>query len=161
MNTLENHPKILIHAYGNAGRGDDALGFAFLEMCRPWLSSEFAEHVTASHDFQLNVEHAYTMSEYDIVLFVDATKNDVHAFSFCQVHPLPPASFTTHMLTPANVLHLCTDLYGRTPETFLLQIRGYDWRMMEGLSEKAEKNLWSAFHFFQAKMEEWVRHTVA
>lgn len=156
MNALENKPKILIHAYGNAGRGDDALGFAFLEMCRPWLAQEYAQHVTAGHGFQLNMEDSFTMSEYDIVLFVDATKNNVADFTFSPVKPLRSNPFTTHTMTPASLLYHCNDLYGRKPETFLLQIKGYEWEMKEGLSERAEKNLWTAFQFFRNQLQDWV-----
>ncbi len=156
MNVLENKPKILIHAYGNVGRGDDALGFAFLEMCRPWLAQEYAQHVTAGHGFQLNVEDAFTMSEYDIVLFVDATKNHITDFTFSTVHPVRNNPFTTHTVSPAGLLYLCNELYGRKPDTYLLQIKGYEWEMTEGLSEKAERNLWTAFQFFRSQLQDWV-----
>jgi hypothetical protein len=53
-------------------------------------------------------------------------------------------------------LYLCDELYGKQPKTYLLQVRGYEWEMLEGLSERAEKNLWKAFHFFRAQLDEWI-----
>ena len=156
MNSLENKPKILIHAYGNPGRGDDGVGNAFIEMCQPWLSSEYAHHVTIESSYQLNVEDAYTMSEFDIVVFVDATKDEKWDYSFTKILPESQSPFTTHSMLPSGVLYLCNELYGKQPDTFLLQIKGYEWEMLEGLSEHAERNLWKAFHFFRTKLEEWI-----
>ncbi|MEI7907545.1 MAG: hydrogenase maturation protease [Bacteroidota bacterium] len=156
MNTLENKPKVLIHAYGNPGRGDDGLGDTFIQMCQPWLSHESAHHITTESSFQLNVEDAYTMSEFDIVVFVDATKEKIENFSFAPVKPVSQSPFTTHAMSPSGVLYLCNELYGKLPETYLLQVKGYEWEMLEGLSEKAEKNLWKAFHFFRVQLEEWI-----
>jgi hypothetical protein len=42
------------------------------------------------------------------------------------------------------VLALCRELYGRTPQAWILAIRGYDWDVGEGLSEGAERNLAAA-----------------
>jgi hydrogenase maturation protease len=156
MNSIGQKPKILIHAYGNPGRGDDGLGNAFLEMCHPWLSSEYEHHITSECSFQLNVEDAYTMSEFDIVVFVDATKEEIENFSFAKIQPELQSSFTTHAMSPSGVLYLCNELYGKLPETYLLQVRGYEWKMLEGLSEQAEQNLWSAFHFFRLQLHEWI-----
>ena len=156
MNSMENKPKILIHAFGNAGRGDDGLGNTFIQMCQPWLSHESAQHVTIENSYQLNVEDAYTMSEYDIVVFIDATKDEVEDFSFTKVRPESQSPFTTHAMHPCGVLYLCDELYGKQPKTYLLQIKGYEWEMLEGLSEHAEKNLWRAFHFFRMQLQEWI-----
>lgn len=156
MNALENHPKILIHAYGNPGRGDDGIGDAFVQMCQPWLSHESAHHLTIESSYQLNVEDAYTMSEFDIVVFIDATKEPIENFAFTEVQPKPQSPFTTHAMYPSGVLYLCNELYGKQPQTYLLQVRGYEWEMLEGLSDQAEKNIWKAFHFFKMKLEQWI-----
>ncbi len=158
MNSPTQKPQILIHAYGNPGRRDDGLGNAFIEMCQPWLSSEYEHHSTSESSFQLNVEDAYTMSEFDIVVFVDATKNEMENFIFTKVQPESQSPFTSHTMSPAGVLFLCNDLYGKLPETYLLQIRGYEWEMLEGLSEQAEKNLRSAFYFFRTQLQEWIEN---
>lgn len=156
MNTAEQKPKILIHAYGNPGRGDDGIGITFIQMCQPWLSHESANHITIENSFQLNVEDAYTMSEFDIVVFIDATKGPVENYSFGRVNPKSQTPFTTHAMTPSGVLFLCHELYGKQPDTYLLQIRGYEWEMLEGVSERAEKNLWHAFKFFRVQLQEWI-----
>lgn len=156
MNSMEQKPKVLIHAYGNPGRGDDGLGNTFIQMCQPWLSSEYVHHLKIENSYQLNVEDAYTMSEFDIVVFVDATNAGVEDFSFTKIEPKSQSPFTTHAMFPSGVLFLCGELYGKQPETYLLQVRGYEWEMLEGLSEQAERNLWKAFHFFRAKLHDWI-----
>lgn len=156
MNPGELKPKILIHAYGNPGRGDDGIGDAFISMCQPWLSAENVHHITTESSYQLNVEDAYTMSEFDIVVFVDATKEEIDTFSFSRIEMNPVSPFTTHTMHPGGVLYLCNELYGKQPETYLLQVKGYEWELLEGLSEQAERNLWKAFHFFRTKLEEWI-----
>jgi hydrogenase maturation protease len=156
MTIGEIKPKILIHAYGNPGRGDDGIGNAFVQMCQPWLSHESAHHLTIESSYQLSVEDAYTMSEFDIVVFVDASMEAADPFSFTAVQPKQQSPFTTHAMHPSGALFLCKELYGKEPETYLLQIKGYEWEMLEGLSEQAEKNLWRAFHFFRTKLEEWI-----
>ncbi|MCK9408369.1 MAG: hydrogenase maturation protease [Bacteriovoracaceae bacterium] len=156
MNVGEIKPKILIHAYGNPGRGDDGIGSAFVQMCQPWLSHESVHHLTIESSYQLSVEDAYTMSEFDIVVFVDATMENIENFTFTAVQQKQQSPFTTHAMSPSGALYLCKELYGKQPETYLLQIGGYEWEMLEGLSEQAEKNLWKAFHFFRAKLEEWI-----
>jgi hydrogenase maturation protease len=156
MNSGEIKPKILIHAYGNPGRGDDGIGAAFIQMCQPWLSHASAQHLKIETSYQLTVEDSYTMSEFDIVVFIDAAIEEMENFTFTAVQPRPQSPFTTHAMHPSGVLYLCRELYGRTPKTYFLQIKGYEWEMLEGLSEQAEKNLWRAFHFFRTKLEEWI-----
>lgn len=156
MSTGEIKPRILIQAIGNPGRSDDGIGAAFVQMCQPWLSYASAHHLTIRNVYQLNVEDAYTMSEFDIVVFIDASKSPIDAFSFTAVQPQRTTPYTTHAMGPGSVLFLCEELYGKLPKTFLLEIKGYEWEMLEGLSEAAERNLWKAFHFFRTKLQEWI-----
>jgi hydrogenase maturation protease len=156
MTLGEIKPRILIQAIGNPGRSDDGIGAAFVQMCQPWLSYASAHHLTIRNVYQLNVEDSYTMSEFDIVVFIDASKAPIDTFSFTAVEPRHTTPFTTHAMDPRSVLYLCNELYGRLPQTFLLEIKGYEWEMLEGLSEGAERNLWKAFHFFRTKLQEWI-----
>ena len=52
-----------------------------------------------------------------------------------------------HSVSPSFVLNLCNKLYHYTPETFLLHIKGYEFQLQEGLSEKGRQNLDAAFEF--------------
>lgn len=156
MNTGENKPRVLIHAYGNPGRGDDGIGATFVQMCQPWLTHETSHHLTIKTTFQLSVEDSYTMSEYDIVVYIDASLDEEGPYTFTAVEPAPRSPFATHTMTPGGTLFLCRELYGRQPETYLLRIKGYEWGMTEGLSEQAEKNMWHTFPFFRSKLQEWI-----
>ena len=60
---------LLIFAYGNPSRGDDALGPLLLER----LQALNLPHVETLTDFQLQVEHAYDLQGRERVLFIDAS----------------------------------------------------------------------------------------
>ena len=60
----------------------------------------------------------------------------------------------SHTLGPEAVLAVAAELYGRTPEAWLLAIRGHRWTLGEGLSAKAEKNLGLALGFLEGFLKE-------
>jgi len=104
-------------------------------------------------NWQLNIEDSLKISDKEIVIFVDASNEDIEDIHFSPVEPSEGKSdFTTHSASPSFVLALCIQLYGKHPETYLLQIRGYSWEFQEGLSEKAEKNLQKALDFLKKKV---------
>ncbi len=150
--------KILLHAYGNPGRGDDGLGNEFIKEIDRWIAEHKLQSIATDSNYQLNIEDAATMADYDSVVFVDASKEEIADYSFTKIQPESQSSFTTHAMSPSGVLYLCNDLYGKQPETYLLHIRGYKWEMMDGLSEQAEKNLRSAFYFFRTQLQEWIEN---
>ncbi len=62
-------PRVLVYGYGNPGRLDDGLGPALVrELSRRGLRAE-ADLETA---YQLQVEDAARVAEYDLVIFADA-----------------------------------------------------------------------------------------
>lgn len=144
-----NVKKILLHAYGNPGRGDDGLGNAFIGRMKEWIK-EFNLHSVATDDsYQLNIEDASFIAGYDIVIFVDASKAKMESFTFSRVHAETHPTFTTHSVSPSSLVALCLELYDRSPLVYLLQIKGYQWDFGEGLSKNAEKNLQEALIFAQ------------
>jgi hypothetical protein len=58
-------------------------------------------------------------------------------------------TFTTHAASPGYIVKLCSNLFGKCPEVFLLHVKGYEWEFSERLSEKAEINLQKAFGFMK------------
>lgn len=141
--------KILLHAYGNPGRGDDGLGDAFIRGIEPWIKKNGLHSVATDSNYQLNVEDAAEMIRYDIVIFVDASKAGIDSYSFTPVQPEPHSSFSSHSMTPASLLSLCMELYTHHPLVYLLQVKGYQWEFSEGLSADARKNLQNAVQFAQ------------
>jgi hydrogenase maturation protease len=89
----------------------------------------------------LNIEDAYTLRDCDAVVFADATASGDDEPALVEIGPSADIAFTTHEMSPASVLALCHELFGRIPRAFLLAIRGYDWEMGEGLSDRARANL--------------------
>jgi hydrogenase maturation protease len=145
---------ILIYAYGNPGRQDDGLGNRLVDALTPWIAEKGYDHVELDSNFQLNIEDADNIREKDVVVFVDASIEDIDGFHLGTVEPSEGRSeFTMHAASPAYILALCIKLYNKHPETYLLQIRGYEWEFMEGLSEKAARNLDSALSFLKEKIK--------
>lgn len=131
---------------GNDGRSDDGLGWKFIE-----LNEKVFPHIDWQQRFQLQVEDAALVSQYDEVIFVDSTRtslNEGFAWSECEVRM--SRSFSTHNLDPSTVLYLARELYNRTPRAFTLAIEGQQWEIGIGLSNQAQENLQKAMVHFQA-----------
>ena len=150
---MKKRKSILIYAYGNPGRQDDGLGNALVTALEPWLAERDINHVELDSNFQLNIEDAENIRDRDVVVFADASIEDVEPFHFGTVDPSEGRSeYTLHAASPAYILALCIKLYHRQPPTFLLQIRGYEWNFGEGLSPKARKNLEKALKFLKNRI---------
>ncbi|MEA1896254.1 MAG: hydrogenase maturation protease [Bacteroidota bacterium] len=134
--------KILIYGYGNPGRFDDGLGVRLAEEMEAWISKNKIDGVDCDTNYQLNIEDAEIISNYDLVLFADASEEDIRDVSITRVSPSDSKiEFTMHAVSPAFVLDLCNQIYGKTPSTWLIHIKGQDWQFNEGLSKMAKKNL--------------------
>lgn len=141
----ERTDRALLLGVGNAGRGDDGLGWAFLDRVGqdPSFSGEL------EYRYQLQVEDAALATHAGRIVFVDAFARDLpNGFRWRPCLPSPGFEFTTHALSPQAVLHLCRNLYGRTPRADLLEIQGYCWDLGTGLSPEAERALEQALSFF-------------
>ncbi|MBR9998108.1 MAG: hydrogenase maturation protease [Cyclobacteriaceae bacterium] len=136
---------ILVYGYGNPGRRDDGLGPEFIYLVDAWIKENNIDYVFTDSNYQLNIEDACTIRDYDIVIFVDATIEEIHDFQLVRVMPSEKVNFTMHAMQPSFVLDLCRKLYDKSPEVFLLKIKGYDYELKEGFTEKAAANLFKAF----------------
>lgn len=153
--------KILLHAYGNPSRGDDGLGNKVIEAMEQWIRENDIHGIAADSSYQLNIEDASVMAEYDIVIFIDASKGDIEAYSFDPVVSQPSQSFSTHSVSPSALLALCGELFNRTPLVYLLQIKGYEWEFGEGLSDKAVNNHQKAINFLQSTVVDFQKQESA
>lgn len=142
-----NSKKILVHAYGNSGRGDDGLGEEFIKRLERCMETKDLRSTDIEQSFQLNIEHAAVMADYDIVIFVDASKADIADFSFQKINTEQQNSFTSHSISPSKLLSICAELYNRSPLVYLLQVKGYQWEFDAGLSQQAIENLEKALKF--------------
>jgi hydrogenase maturation protease len=127
--------RALILACGNSLRGDDA---AALHVARE-LRSGLCEPETAIHSStQWTPELAETISEVDVVIFVDASAVlPPGAVQIRKVSPIPdaPGSFS-HRSSPSGLLALAKRLYAVIPSSaFLITIGAQSFELSEKLSE--------------------------
>jgi len=136
---------VLVFAWGNPSRGDDALGPALLELLASRQEKGELPGVELLTDFQLQVEHALDLQGRERVLFIDAS---VSARAPFELHPLQAerdASFTTHAMSPGAVLAVYEQINDHPPPpAYLLSIRGYAFELGQPLSAQARANLQDA-----------------
>lgn len=141
--------KTLIIGIGNPGRGDDGLGPALVERLAGMAAETMPEgSVTETPEgpavvwkYQLNIEDAGLIKDFDHVVFADAALKEGEPPTLKAITPAASMTFTTHELFPAAVLALSEELYDRAPRAFLLSMRGFSWDPAEGLSDGARRNL--------------------
>lgn len=137
---------LLLFAWGNPARGDDALGPALVDLFAARQGrGEFAglELLT---DYQLQVEHALDLAGRERVLFVDASVSATPPCELGRLRPERDTSYTTHAMSPAAVLAVYEQINGvPAPPAWLLSIRGYVFGLGRPLSERAGANLQAAF----------------
>lgn len=138
--------KVLVLCYGNPGRLDDGLGAAFGRK----LESSGMQGIDIEIDYQLNVEDAMAISEYDSVVFVDASVEGTEPYRFTEVVPEPAVSFTSHSVEPKHLVSLAKEMFGSQADSYALGIRGYEFNEFgERLSPEALQNLDLAVDFFK------------
>ncbi|WP_299547812.1 hydrogenase maturation protease [Seonamhaeicola sp.] len=137
--------KTIIIGIGNNGRQDDGLGWALMD----YLET-LDLNLDIEYRYQLQIEDAELMSQYDQVIFVDATKDEtITSFSFDKCEGSEAYSFSTHALMPETVMFLCNNVYKKYPEAHILAIKGYEWELQIGLTPKGEVNLEKAKNYFK------------
>jgi len=148
--------KILIYGYGNPGCQDDGLGIAFTEKMEVWINTQGIKNIDFDTNYQLNIEDAETISGYDYVIFADASIEDIPGYSFTRVEPSgSKIEFTMHAVSPAFILDLCQKIYGKSPETFLLHLKGCSWEFREGLTDEAVVHLEKAVVYIQSHIRKY------
>ena len=141
--------QILIYGYGNPGRQDDGLGIELVAKLEKWASERDLAGVAFENNYQLNIEDAEAISNQDLVVFADASKEEIDDFCFSRVDGKGKLSFTTHAASPGYIVKLCKELFQKEPDVLLLHIKGYEWEFKEGISTRAQKNLDSAFEYLK------------
>jgi hydrogenase maturation protease len=144
--------KVLIYGYGNPGRQDDGLGNAFVNRIREWVAIEGLHDFYFDSNYQLNIEDADAISDKDLVIFADASEEDIEGFCLSKVDGTSGVTFTTHAASPGYIVRLCEELFNKKPLVILLHIKGYEWEFEEGISEKAMENLNAALVYMKKKL---------
>ncbi len=126
--------KILVIGYGNPGRLDDGLGPAFSDR----LEKMALPDITVDANYQLTVEDADQIKDYDVAVFVDASVDGKEPFDFTEVSPKSTMHFSSHFFTPEDVLGLAQELFQTKTKAYVLGIRGYEFNEFgEKLSQGA------------------------
>ncbi len=141
-----NNATSLIYGIGNVGRQDDGLGWAFID----WLEEEsICPKAELMRHYQLHLEDADLISYKKQILFVDATKApDVESFQLEKMEAKMDFSFSSHAISIPSIMATCRQCFDKVPDVRLLTIKGYEWELQLGLTEKAKQNLLSATDFF-------------
>lgn len=142
---------LLVFGWGNASRGDDALGPMFIQRLRARVGEDAVEF---QEDYQLQVEHALDLAGRARVLFVDASLTCAAPFEVTVLHAARDASFSTHAMSPEAVMQVFQDIHHvEPPECTLLAIRGDAFELGSPPGAAATANLEPALDWGEC----WVR----
>ena len=109
-------PPLLVLAWGNPSRGDDALGPLLAERLLAHVEkASWAGRVEVLTDFQLQVEHALDLVGRERILFVDAALDLAEPFTVHAVQAARGGGIGSHALAPEAVLQVYEDLHGQPP----------------------------------------------
>lgn len=132
MSGSDKSPRLLIQAIGNPSRGDDALG--------PMLIERLPEGpYVAEWVYQLQVEQAEQWSRFDEVIVIDAHATLNLPVTFDEIHAAPKTDvgYSTHAVSPEQVLALNETFFEHRPRVRLLALQGTCFNLGEPLSENA------------------------
>lgn len=146
---MNQNKKILVIGYGNPGRQDDGVGVLLIDDLYQWAEQAQLDFIYMDSNYQLNLEDAATISNFDLVVFADASKEDIKDYTLTELEPSPVVDFTMHAVSPAFILHLCKQIFHRSPEAYLLHIKGYEWEFMAAPTAKALENLNKALDYIK------------
>lgn len=141
---------ILVYGFGNIGRQDDGLGVLLAELIQDLELPD----VSVEINFQLNAEDALTISNYDLVIFCDASVAYQKSFELVPIEPEGSIAFSTHAMSPESILAFCQEMYQKCPKSYILHLRGYEWEFGLPITTQAEHNLNAACDFMTAWLME-------
>jgi hydrogenase maturation protease len=145
--------KILLYGYGNPGRGDDGLGPALASA----IEALAMPGIDVDANYQLTVEDAAEIDHYSAVVFADAAVQGPSPFGFFRIDDsaVGHLGWTSHSVSPAQVVALARDLFSSKVKAYALGIRGYQFGDLEEvLSAGAKENLAEAVAFAKKALVE-------
>lgn len=134
---------LLVLAWGNPSRGDDALGPLLAERLLAYLQdTQATDRAEVLTDFQLQVEHALDLVGRKSILFVDAALDLGEPFTVRPLQPARGGGIGSHALAPEAVLQVYQDLHGQPPPpAMLLAIRASAFELGAAPSAEALADL--------------------
>ena len=143
--------KTLVLGFGNPARGDDGLGPALIAL----LDQAAFDQLETRVDYQLCVEDAMDIGNFEHVIFVDASPSIAPPYHLYPIdNSTQPMTLDTHGVSPEAMMFLARTLFAATTAASVLAIRGYEFEpFVESLSSAAEENLDQAFQHLLQKYE--------
>jgi hydrogenase maturation protease len=135
--------KTLIIGYGNPLRGDDAVG--------PLVASRLGGIVV----HQLNPELAEPLAAASLAIFIDA-RQDLSPGSI-EICPIEGSRVLTHHCTPAYLVQLARDVYGRAPHALLVGIGAESFECGASLSQSAGRGARRAAREIERRLRQYGR----
>jgi len=150
--------RVLVVGIGNQIRQDDAIGPYVIDLLEKRLQPEKKELVDFMVVHQLDLVHCEKFAGYTLIIFIDADAvqgdEDVRVEEVLPrpgVHP-----FTTHIGSIPDLMALTHNLYGVSPKTYLIAVKGWAFEVGEGLSPEALKNAGTAYDFACKLIDEFL-----
>lgn len=138
--------RLLLIGIGNNGRGDDGLGWKFLDLFR----EVSRDQIDLEYRYQLQVEDAELISHYETVIFIDASHQQLQdGFEVKQCKAGNHYYFSSHLQSPEAILYLSRVIFNKSPKAHTLAISGVNWELTTSISETAESNLHCAMQYFE------------
>ncbi len=132
--------RILIVGYGNPLRSDDGLGWrAAEELSRSLPLAQVEAEVVIRQ--QLTPELADNLTRADVVFFIDAARRGQPGELACEPVTPQPSTIHTHQCSPAGLLALAQQLYGASPQAFVVSLCGECFEHGAALSAAVEAGL--------------------
>ena len=129
--------QFLVIGYGNTLRSDDGVGQKVAEIVDSWN----LEGMRSLWVHQLTPELADDIAQVDTVIFVDAVIGD-RSNAEIEIQSLENISADEnfgHSINPRSLLYLSQAIYGKTPQSYLILIPGFNFNFGEELSEITEQ----------------------
>jgi hydrogenase maturation protease len=125
----------LVIGYGNPLRGDDGFGWTVARKLADESANDGATRVIAAH--QLTPELAEPVSEADLVIFVDASRDgEPGAWSAKEIAPSPTESALGHQFDAAGLLACAREIYAACPRAILVSVGADSFDCRETLSSR-------------------------
>jgi len=146
---MKKFQKTLILGFGNPDRGDDGVAWFILSKIAGHFNKSLSEEqiecclvqlndtVDLWFNLQLIPEISEQLANYQRAIFVDAHTVDFKEdIRIVDIIPEFQNSPFTHHLTPSSCLSLTHSIFGKSPESKLVSVRGFSFEFTNKLSKK-------------------------
>jgi len=156
--TLDCPDAVLVIAWGNPLREDDAVAWHVLEGLRSLRPRPGLPALKLRHAHQLTPEMAECVSQARGVVFIDARRDGTPGEVRCEAAaPSAGSNPLAHSLSPQALLLYAEQLYGRAPRAVVLSIAGERFGMGEALSPVVRRAIPRAIRTVVRQAKAWAQ----